>query len=688
MKGPLRLLLSAASLLAAGLWLLRPATLVPPGGDGAAASQYISATMRAARLSSALAALQDIKLQLIAFVEQQGRFPNDNQELGLAPPHTFHRGALRSVRIEPGGRIVAGLGGAFPREARILLTPEASTDQQDLYRWRCQLHGVPLDTAAFAAGCEIADQLDLTEARARAQATDTATPPQASPPARLRKGYLSRELERAIDKADRTRIRELLARGADYRGGPLVAAARRDLPEVVRWMLDAGADPNQPNLFGETALQAAIPRDAPPRPNAVAIVAQLLRQGADPNRRDERDETPLMRLIGAGEEPPSRARDRRLAIARALLDHGADPRGGDRPDALDKAAGATALLDLLLDHVDAGKLEKTRRSAWVDDALRRDDAPRLAVLSRHGIHIEEATLSDRYSRYLRLSAINQRDGAARASTAPPVGDDPSDHDTRDALLRHDWERLIELLRNGRPLPRRVRGDADDAGASVFTYLLQQGGVTVTRRVLAAIDDLERYPDEQGESPLFEALNHGYSELIEPMLRAGADPRAKDRRGRSALRLALALRDREATRALLAAGALPDEPSALRRLAELAWDAGFDDIAGRIEKRARDSATRWTRRRRLAALIEHPRRQLWAERCAPERGAWLALFRDRDRRLYLLGANGRAITPLPGFPEPLASDDPRLRWLDDGRLALSPTAAPGPSTPRYRSCASH
>lgn len=120
-------------------------------------------------------------------------------------------------------------------------------------------------------------------------------------------------LEYAIYHSPLRFIRELLTMGADpnpaYHSGfpPLFAAlaccrshpgsrARPDVMEVVRLLLEFGADPNQRGINDYTALHMAV---AERRPEAVEI---LLAAGADPLRRTRIDdcETPAEMAQRAG----------------------------------------------------------------------------------------------------------------------------------------------------------------------------------------------------------------------------------------------------------------------------------------------------------------------------------------------------------------------------------------------------
>ena len=112
---------------------------------------------------------------------------------------------------------------------------------------------------------------------------------------------------RTLIEDDRSRIRAYAADGF-Y---PLGLAAYFKHPETVRMLLDLGADVHQAanNPAKVQALHAAVSS------NQTQIVRWLIDAGADVNARQQMDYTPLM---GA-------AANARLEILDLLLAHGADP---------------------------------------------------------------------------------------------------------------------------------------------------------------------------------------------------------------------------------------------------------------------------------------------------------------------------------------------------------------------------
>jgi len=79
--------------------------------------------------------------------------------------------------------------------------------------------------------------------------------------------------------------------------------------EVVKLLLEHGADPNVKNRDGKTPLHNAASE------GHLEVVKLLLERGADPNVKDDDGNTPLHNAAWRGH----------LEVVKLLLEHGADP---------------------------------------------------------------------------------------------------------------------------------------------------------------------------------------------------------------------------------------------------------------------------------------------------------------------------------------------------------------------------
>lgn len=126
--------------------------------------------------------------------------------------------------------------------------------------------------------------------------------------------YTQEEFFRCIESGDATAVRLFLVAGmspdtiSDRSLSPLPKAALFGRADIVRLLLEHGADVNAKGDDGSTALTIAIQNDG-----HIEIVNALLDRGADPNARLRDGRTAL---ILAAHDPP---------IVRALLEKGADP---------------------------------------------------------------------------------------------------------------------------------------------------------------------------------------------------------------------------------------------------------------------------------------------------------------------------------------------------------------------------
>ena len=118
---------------------------------------------------------------------------------------------------------------------------------------------------------------------------------------------------------------------------PLCEAAMHGHKDVVELLLDAGAEPNKANIYGETPLFRATGY------GHNEVIEALLTKGADPNRQNNNGITPLHWAVDCGY----------IDVLKLLLESGADPNKQDRamrtPLHMAVDSGHKEMVKLLLD---------------------------------------------------------------------------------------------------------------------------------------------------------------------------------------------------------------------------------------------------------------------------------------------------------------------------------------------------
>ncbi|HZI92853.1 MAG TPA: ankyrin repeat domain-containing protein [Patescibacteria group bacterium] len=162
-------------------------------------------------------------------------------------------------------------------------------------------------------------------------------------------------LTSAVEKADATGVKDLLAQGADpgetdsHGLTALIRAARRGDVAVTRVLLQGGASVDQRDSFvnGWTALMHAT------HTGRIEIMRDLLDAGADVNASNRHGVTAL--LLASGDQSD--------AIVRLLLDRGADPH-------LRAASGASPLTNAVAN----GRSDQVKALLERAPDLRLDDS--------------------------------------------------------------------------------------------------------------------------------------------------------------------------------------------------------------------------------------------------------------------------------------------------------------------------
>ena len=308
----------------------------------------------------------------------------------------------------------------------------------------------------------------------------------------------------------------------------LVDAVKARDADAVQALLAAGADVNEPQADGATALHWAAHRED------LATAERLLAAGADAGAANELGMTPLLMACANGQ----------AALVEALLAAGADP------DAA-LASGETPLMAAAR----AGSLEAVRSLLW-----RGAD-----------VHAAERT---RGQSALMWAAANRRPAVVEALLAHGA-DVHARSQARRRIYNMGGNRSAGSASAGIPLREVAIG-----GSAPLHFAARAGDVESARLLLAAGADLHGAAAD-GNVPLVIAAHSGHGSLAAFLLERGADANAAPL-GYTALHAAVLrgnLRDRRMrnpdpgaglalVRALLAHGADPDarltQPTPVRR----------------------------------------------------------------------------------------------------------------------------
>lgn len=288
-------------------------------------------------------------------------------------------------------------------------------------------------------------------------------------------------LAQAVHAGDLSAARDALARGASAAGPrderfpePLLREAiRRDSRDLVVLLLEHHADPNAPLDSGETLLVQAV------REASAPVVQALLRAGARPDERLPNGSTALHEAARVG----------KIDVASDLL-----------------AGGASAKI-VLEDGTSAAEIARRFGHDRLASLLRQKGAP-----ARSGPDITTRGAGS-------APAAAATSNSNRPGELPPIVE---------AGRRGDVELIRKRLAAGDSVDLR-----DAEGESALGRAAEGGHVEAVALLLASRADANA-SDEQGRTPLLRAAASraaGSDPIVESLLRAGADPNARDRRAR-------------------------------------------------------------------------------------------------------------------------------------------------------------
>jgi ankyrin repeat protein len=325
------------------------------------------------------------------------------------------------------------------------------------------------------------------------------------------KGKYGNALLVASQNGQETVVQRLIEAGADINNvgfhgmTPIQVASGEGYKRIVKMLIKAGADVNTTNSSRESALHQATARG---HKDVKRIVKMLLKAGADVNATDELGQSALHHATEKGHEDVVQA----LILAGADVNvHGAD--GTALHLALHTAYPETKVIRLL---VDAGAnvnqpVEEYQNALHAAIAGFRDEFPAL----------EAAGFRDESS-VLEVARIIIHAGA-------DVNSGGGEHDTALQIAAfYNLPKVVEELVNAGADVNLVGGQRGTAllAAVCSDSYGSEHRIDVVQTLIRAGADLNLGGGWSGTTPLEEASDHGYTEIVQILLDAGAKPQKR------------------------------------------------------------------------------------------------------------------------------------------------------------------
>lgn len=304
----------------------------------------------------------------------------------------------------------------------------------------------------------------------------------------------------------------LVGQGADlnalsHQGTPLQLAVQRHQPGVVRHLLQLGASPNVADRYGKTALHEAVDQ------GDQALIEELIAAGADLNSAGGK--SLLREAVWAGQ----------THLLPWLIEHGARALPDD--EALTMVAG---MLDPKAEELAQQLLEAG--AVMQDEVLYGAAMPEMMrFAATHGASVERLCASGKNPAFVRGHDANR---AERLATLRDLGCDLLARDKRGHNVLHDlagnyWAMMT--LPDALPVLQSAGLDINAPDSQGNTALhLQVAELSPLLTGEACI------PGESGKLPVQDAIR-----LLEPLLKAGADPQIANGQGESVVALAKRLK---------------------------------------------------------------------------------------------------------------------------------------------------
>ena len=372
---------------------------------------------------------------------------------------------------------------------------------------------------------------------------------------------------------------------------PLHYAVVMNERQIVKVLLDAGADVNLVDEWGKTPLhEAAFGTVRVKQPDA-EIPLMLIGAGADVNARTDSNNTPLHIAAYAGHN----------SVAQALLRHGADVHAGPvTPLAL---TGWSSRED---DPVERLLMKHGAKFPQINDddpSIRRDVEGREvpppssfegALEAKKAEFIKLSLLSrgtEEFSSGEKLCVTIEKSDrtlltmlklGTSANSICPGGEPALNKAVRAGSLKH----VQHLLRHGAYVNARDLGRSK--GYTALLHAAAGNRLDIARALLDAEADIEAADSIRGNTPLYGAALHGHVKVVELLLKRGAAVNTTNNAAWSPLGTAAYEGHVEVARALVRAGADPFERlgcgSNPKSPHELAEERGHKDVVAAMTGR--------------------------------------------------------------------------------------------------------
>ncbi len=671
-------------------------------------------------VSDALAMMTSIKIYMAEFYLMKDKYPRDNLELGIDPPDKFATNQIQNLKVTQAGEIIVHFKPwnkqknkqeeVFPT---IRLSADNSLENSGLLRWNCTTEHISDSVLKILPTCSQYTPDQNPQKLEQEQVVVESGKPSEEPAATItktkepQKGYLAYDLARHIKNGENKLIEKMLAEGVHFDGEPLLAAVEANRFDLVHQFLSKGANANSLDRDGYSLLQSAIFNSAAYQREDLDIIRLLLNSGASTAYVSPSNQTALLSLHIPNqlkyikpndnvteEEKNKNITDLQLSyeIAKLLLSHEAKvtvtDATGHSPLARAVWAGADNLVELFLQRGANADSWDGKQKYLLDIALKKGYPKTALLLFRSGALLDRSSIKDKNERLLIL-ALQQKDEAIIQEMIT-TGADPAKKirlsnsgivsAIKTTLIKQDWKNALRFVKQGAKLPYQITLDDPDyakrwpeqvtrknqLSLSSIKYILEVGGSQQLQKFLPHIDQINAY-SVQRETLLQYVINNDHTELVLPLIHAGANTDVVDKDNRSLLEISIANDDEASALTFLKFQDLPKDADHLRSIWQLAYDHDMKMISDQIGKKLQTYDPP-----EIPKTISKPDQKnitLWKISCDSESKGWFGLVAEGDKEQLIIGAGSKTI-PYPGFWKPVdVYSDIRFKWINAYELQL-------------------